>query len=463
MAAFSNLPRLLASLEERSRNRVILRYMDGDAVQELTGGEFFRRVRCCAGVLKPWRGQHIGIMGANTPQWLCWYCACVYAGAVAVLLGPELDVQELRDRMEQTDVQCLICDREVDGLKISLISMEREGTAPVTELADPEGEALSCLVFTSGTTTRAKAVMLSNRAMVAGVCHDVIGVPFAAQLAILPMHHVAGFAAVLNTWYLNRVVCLGRDMRYLLRYLSAMKPDYTLLVPSLLQIVARRIRGDYGQELGWNLRLVGCGGARFQQSVLRTLTEHKLRVLQSYGATEIGGLGFDYEMTPQCEHTIGKPPKEVEVKILDGELLLRCDSMMSGYYGDPEATAQVLRDGWYATGDLCEMDEGGFLHLLGRKRDVIIRSGGENVSPQWIEGRLMACPLIREVLVSAQAEALVAAVYPAEGADIRDIQNFLEQYNGQVASYLQVHELKLVDAPFPKTPNGKIIRQKGTL
>lgn len=456
-----NMPELLTALEAECTQRVILKYTVDAHVRELTGREFFLRARRCARALEPWQGKHIGILGGNTPQWLWWFCGIVWAGGVAVLLSPDLDGQELSQRIGRADVECLICDRPVPELDIPVISMDTMPEAEISRVANPSGDALSCLVFTSGTTMEAKAVMLSHRAMVAGICHDVIGVPFQAQLAILPMHHVAGFAAVLNTWYLGRVVCLGEDMRYLLRYLQAMQPDYTLLVPSLLQVLVKRLSGDYGQNRGWNLRLVGCGGARFQSAVVQALTSHKIRVLQSYGATEIGGLGFDYEMTESCAHTIGKPPAEIQVKIEDGELLLRCDSMMSGYYKDPEGTAQVLKDGWYATGDLCEMDERGYLHLLGRKREVIIRSGGENVSPQWIEGRLLACPLIQEVLVSAEGEMLVATVYP--DASRQEIQAFVDGYNAQVASFLQIHQVRFSPSPFPKTGNGKIIRQGGSV
>lgn len=475
-ASIHNMPQLLTALEAHTADRVFLRYMEGTQVHNVAAPDFFDLVRTFAAALSEQGlgGRHIGVMGANRVQWLAGFCAVFFVGGVAVLLSPDLNSRELAERTDHADVQGLLFDDALSDtvgnarlapgfVSINLDHCPWQGAA-VPPMPLPGPEELACILFTSGTTAAAKAVMLSHRAMVAGVCHNVIGHPFTAQLAILPFHHVAGFASVLNTWYLDGVACLGRDFKYLYRYLEYMKPDYTLTVPSILQVILRKLKkgGPHGREIGWNLHLVGCGGAKFQPEVIQFLNDRGIRVLQSYGATEAGGLGFDWEMTPDCRDTMGKPCPEIETKIVDGELFLRSDSLMMGYYKDPAATAQVLKDGWYATGDLCEADSEGYLYLRGRKKNLIILSNGENVSPEQIETALSACADMEEVLVGVEDDRICATIYPAVPESRERIESFIDDYNRSVPSYRQVQRLRFSDKPFAKTEIGKMIRRSVT-
>ena len=466
-----NLPQLLDALEAQAGDRVLLTYMEGNQVHTMDSPSFFCHVRRCAARLDALGlgGKHIGIMGANRWQWMVHLCAVFEIGGVAVLLAPDLNSEDLAQRANHADVACILHDEAipVNLPGIQALSMD----APLPEEThyrrrDPAPDDLACILFTSGTTAQSKAVMFTQKATIAGICHNIIGIPFRAQLAILPLHHIAGFASVLNTWYLNRVICLGEDYKHLFRYLEALKPDYMLTVPSLLQVILKKLKrgGENGRLLGWDLHLIGCGGAQFQPDVIQTLNDKNIRVLQSYGATEAGGLGFDWEMTPQCRDTIGKPCKEMEIKIEDGELFLRCDSMMAGYYKDEAATREAIIDGWYATGDLCTQDAEGYLRLTGRKKNLIILSNGENVSPEEIEGKLSRCPEISEVLVGVEQDRICAHIYPSGLSDAAQtaIENFVEGYNNTVPTYKQVHRLHFYPEPFAKTQVGKMIRRTVT-
>jgi len=476
MIDYSNIPNmdcLFRTFWEHDSQRIILKYMDDRQVLTMTADQLMAQAEAMAAVLEKQNLQHrhIGIMGANRTQWLAAFCAVYRVGGVAVLLSPDLNARELAQYLDHGDVAGIFYDEGLRGCVMEAV----KGSSMVPLCMDdlPAGESnscetaaescrddLACILFTSGTTATAKAVMLSHGAMIAGVCHGVIGKSFDAQLAILPLHHIAGIASVLNTWYLGAVVCLGREFKHLYRYLSDMKPDYMLAVPSVLQALMKKLKrgGANGEALGWNLRLLGCGGARFQPEIIRFLHERNIRILQSYGATEAGGLGFDWEMTEACRDTIGKPCPEVETKIVDGELWLRSPSVMMGYYKDPEATAEVLRDGWYATGDLCRQDADGYLRLVGRKKNVIILSNGENVSPEEIEAQLHQCPDVEEVLVGVEGELICATVFVGNGSQ-ENVRNFVEAYNNLAPSYKQVRKLSFLNSPFEKTQVGKIIRR----
>lgn len=464
-----NMPQLLAGIRKQYAGRTMLKVMDGPEVVQITGDDFFALAdRCAARLLRcGLAGKHIGIMGCNSCGWLANLVAVFQTGGVAVLLSPELSDRELAERAAQTDLSAILCDDALGqtalAARLPVLSLDEcdsgEPTEPIV-CQEPDPLALACILFTSGSTAKPKAVMFSHRAMAAGICHNVVSLPFKSQLAILPMHHIAGFASVLNTWYLGRVVCLGREVRYLYRYLEKMKPDYVLTVPAVLQVLLNKLKkaGPNGNNLGWNLRLVGCGGAAFLPEAVRILNERNIRVLQSYGATEAGGIGFDWEMTAESAFTLGKPCPELEIKLVDGELYLRSPSVMSGYYGDPEATDQVLRDGWYATGDLCEYDERGYLHLIGRKRNVIILANGENVSPEEIESALLRFDLMDEVMVGVHNQLITAAVRPREGADREQILAAVDVYNESVPRCRQVQQVLFYDKPFAKTQTGKMIR-----
>lgn len=480
--------RVLERLEQRLAGRRVIRYMAGTEVMEVSAEEFFDRIRkrACVFTARGLGGKHIGIMGRNSCEWLVNFCAIFRAGAVGVLLDRELDSETIGELAVRVELAAILYDHSTEervlqadaSRMLQKISMDGSGdgeylredrtAAPECELGPEE---LSCIFFTSGTTVKSKAVMMSGRAMAASVCTNVNSRRFEALLAVMPFHHLAGFVTVMNALYLGSEVCIAEDLKYFYRYLTYMKPDYAFLVPSMLQMLARKLKngGLYGSRLGWNLRLIDCGGAVFCAEFLQMLLDHGITVMQGYGASEAGGIGFFWEMTPDRPDTIGKPPAGLEVKIVDGEMFLRSESVMMGYYDDPEETAKVLHDGWYATGDLCREDEEGYLYLTGRRKNLIILSNGENVSPEEIETKLqISCEDIEEIMVGVEGSLITAHVFPhvppgssESGRErIRDgIRKAVEQYNDRSPVYKQIRKLYFLDKPFLKNTAGKIIRK----
>lgn len=475
-----NVPQMLSLVEQQAGNRVLIRYLRGMDVIEVTATDFFSHVRQYALFLqmRDLAGCHIGIIGANSYHWLVSFCAVLEAGGTAVLFSPDLNAEELVERALQVDLQGLIYEDSLfeNGLLANLspaiakIPMIPPSVSPPVHSSQPVpvrgSDDPACILFTSGTTARCKAVTLSHGSVLAGACNNVIGLPFEAQLAILPFHHIAGISTTLNALCLGAVVCIAENVKQLYRCLSLLKPDYVLTVPSLLEAIVKKLKsgGPYGSRLGWNLRIIACGGAQFPNHVIAVIRSQGIHLLQGYGATEAGGLGFYWEMSMDSPGTIGKPCPELEAKIVDGELFLKSPAVMLGYYGDPIASEEVLRDGWYATGDLCRVDSQGCYHLTGRKKNLIILANGENISPEEIEERLSACPQIREVLVLEKNQKICAVIYPGESAEDQDAGNLerirraVAAYNRSVPLYKQVQMAEFVFRPLPKTTAGKIIR-----
>lgn len=488
MCDLNNMRQVLEMLENRMAGRRLFRYIVDGQLIDVSTEEFFCAVRKQACVLKNKKlcGKHIGIIGQNSYEWLVNFCAIFWMGSVAVLLNWQSDAETVEELAERVNIDAILYDSSMKKVVcsailpeyVTIVSMqevflenEKYEKKDIQEMQKPED--LACIFFTSGTTDKSKAVMMSSRALVASVCSNVNDKSFHSLLAVLPFHHLSGFIMILNAIYLGAEICLAGDLKYFYRYLKDMKPDYVPVVPSMLPVLARKLKngGIHGERLGWNLRMLHCGGAAFRPEFLQTLLEHDIIVLQGYGASEAGGIGFMWEMTPDRPDTIGKPPAQMQVKIVDEELFLRSDSLMMGYYGDEEGTAQVIRDGWYATGDLCRQDEEGYLYLTGRKKNVIILSNGENVSPEEVETKLYCCQEICEVMVGAEKDMLMAAVYPKypqqsgeyEQETIRKkIEQFIELYNYKAPIYKQIRKIHFMEEPFAKTAVGKMIRKNVT-
>ena len=158
----------------------------------------------------------------------------------------------------------------------------------------------------------------------------------------------------------------------------------------------------------------------------------------------------------------------VEAKIVDHEIWVKSDSVMMGYYKNPEATAETIVDGWLRTGDLGYVDEDNFVYINGRKKNLIILSNGENISAEELENKLYEAPLVAEALVYGENNVITAEIYPneeyKEKAGITDsvaaLQEIVDEVNKNVPLYKRIHTLKVRETPFEKTTSKKIKRAR---
>ena len=482
-----NMRQTMELLERELAGRRVFRYMEELEVKEIFAEEFFEKIKKGARVIiqNGLQGKHIGIMGNNSLEWIVSLCAVFWSGSAAVLLDKEMDGETLREKVRKVEIAGILYDDFVEKtiretelphslMKLPFSELQKaEGTSYGSGLScgNRNGDDLACVFFTSGTTGESKGIMMSEKGLAAGICHRVNNRRFQALLAVLPFHHLSGFSSVLNALYLGAEVCIAGDMKYFYRCLECMKPDYVFVVPSMLRMLARKLKkgGPNGRLLGWNLQMINCGGASFCPEFLQLLLEHKVTVFQGYGASEAGAIGFMWEMTLDHPDSIGKPPEDLEVKIENGELYLRSPSIMMGYYGEKEETKKVLCQGWYATGDLCRMDEEGYLYLTGRRNNLIILANGENVSPEEIEKKLYQYEDIQEAVAEAEDNLITGVIFPRypencspqEEEEIRDrIRREIEEYNQSVPVYKQIKKIRFLEKAPEKTAMGKLIRRQ---
>ena len=386
-------------------------------------------------------------------------------------------------------------------------------------------EAMCTLLFTSGTTGKSKGVMLSHKNISANVYNmsKYVNIRRGGGLSVLPMHHTYELTChVFTAIYQGVFVAICEGLRYIQPNLKESGASVMLGVPIVFETmhkkvwkqaeasgaadkmkkmmalsrstkmfnkpkVMRKVFDKIHSSLGGNIDLFIAGGAAINPDVIRDYEALGIPMIQGYGMTEnapIIAVNKDYYSKAD---SVGMPLPGTEVKIIDkdeegvGEIIVKGPSVMVGYYDDPEATAEVLKDGWLYTGDYGRFDDEGFLYLCGRKKFVIVTKNGKNIFPEEIEALLMEEPFIEEVLVygtvdKSDGDVIVRAeVFPNYDAlkeqlgeitedGIKDaIKACIENVNDKMPTYKRVKRFKLREEEFEKTSTRKIKRAGGSI
>lgn len=243
---------------------------------------------------------------------------------------------------------------------------------------------------------------------------------------------------------------------------SALKLFRKVGVKKLQKAVFKEVH----RKIGPSLRFMISGGAKLNVEVAKGLEALGFNVLEGYGLTETSPLVSVNRPDKKKIGSAGPPIKGVEVKIVNGEIAVKGDNVMKGYYNRPEETEAVIRDGWFYTGDLGFIDDDGFIHITGRAKDVIVLDNGKNVYPEDIENEVFKSNYILEVGVFEDGGVIKAIIRPdfelliEEG--IEDIHEFIKQEikktTRHLQSYKKIKEFKITDRELPRTRIGKLRR-----
>ena len=237
-----------------------------------------------------------------------------------------------------------------------------------------------------------------------------------------------------------------------------MESNFTYIAPEILCSFYKNLKKGRVKRLN-GIHSISCGSATLDTSLLALFQKYNILVSQSYGLTEMcGGGTSNKSMAAGKIRSVGQPISGVEIKIEDGEVCLRGEAMMKGYYKDPIATAQVIQNGWLHTGDLGYLDEDGYLYLTGRKKNLIILASGENINPEEVEVLISQCPEVEEVLVKEKNGRLCAEIFCAIDQQ-KTVANYISELNKTLALYTRVSLVEYREQPFEKTATGKIKRK----
>ncbi len=388
--------------------------------------------------------------------------------------------------------------------------------------AQIDREAMNMLIFTSGTTEQSKGVMLSHKS----IASDIMAVSTLLYadnndliMSILPLHHTyectAGFLTMV---YLGVTICFCEGLRHITRNLQEYKPSMLMSVPLILENVytkvikkaqkekrlgalkfgllasrllfkmgidvRRQLFSEVLDNLGGNLRLIISGAAPLNPKAARDLRAMGFNIMQGYGLTECSPIVSVNRMDYYRDDSAGLPVAGIEVAIDNpgpdgiGEIKVKGPIVMLGYYNNPEATAQVLKDGWLYTGDYGYIDKHGFLYISGRKKNVIVTKNGKNIYPEDVELYLNQSEYIKESLVygvnpDGDEDTIVCAKIvpnmevivekfgqvPVHDELYKLIKQEVLKANKKLSSYKKIKHFELREGEFEKTTTKKIKRQ----
>lgn len=417
------------------------------------------------------KGKRIAIVGRNRYEWAISHLANLLGGIVSVPLDKELQVDELEscllrskadvvvfdekyiDNIEEikkrnnTNLQEYICMSNYEGY-LDIPSLIEDGKKLLAEgnkdyiTQEIDNNKMNILLFTSGTTSKSKAVMLSQKNIASNVyaMQLVEGLfPTDSNLAFLPCHHIFGSTALIVMLACGVKTAFPDGLRYIAQNLKEYKVTVFVGVPLLVEAIYKKVEQGIEKqgktklvafakklgnlllkfhidvrkklfksvidELGGHLRFVISGGAPLDKRVAKGFYELGLKVVQGYGLTETSPVIASENSMKMKYGSIGFPMDNVEVEFENkdengiGELKVKGPNVMLGYYENEEATNEVLKDGWFYTGDLGYVDKEGYMFLTGRKKDMIVLKNGKKVFPEELEVLINRLDEVAECMV----------------------------------------------------------------
>ena len=488
-------------------------------------------------------GKHVALVGKLSYHWILVYYATFCAGGVLVPLDKEWLAKDLADTGAKAEVSFVFCDGDAieKGRAIceaagcgEPIAMEY-GEGTVDELVEQgrvkfnenkdlyygakiDVDAMSLLVFTSGTTGKGKGVMLSQKNILSDIASPLQHIDFTFKsVGVLPPHHT--FGSTVNILGHNCIGCevyISSGIRYVQRELKEQKPGHLVLVPLYLETFYRKIMAnikEQGKEkliarmikisnllrkvgidlrrklfgavleaFGGEIRMVVCGGAPINQDILSFYDGVGIEVLNGYGITECAPIIACNHSHNVIPGSVGPASDVNEVLIHEpnedgeGEIWAKGDNVMLGYFKDEEATREALTpDGYFRTGDYGKLGKNGEIYITGRKKNLIILSNGKNVYPEEIEAEFIAVPGVIDIIVyegqskrGLMYNTIVAEVYPDQDYitknNITDIEahlkKYVDEYNLTAVPYKKIGLLRVRTEEFPKNTLRKIMRFK---
>ena len=555
---YYNLKEVLANAFENYPENIAFKIKNHNAenitYREIKYKEFEKEINSLGTALidMGMKNKRIAVIGKNRYEWILSYVAVVNGTGIVVPLDKGLPDEEIRSSLERSKTDCVIFAKDyIDCMKKikeenttqieKFICMDelseaekKEGFIYLGDLlengkklleagnkefvnAEIDNNKMSVILFTSGTTSKSKAVALSHRNIASNIeaMNKVEGIRSTdVNMAFLPLHHTFGCTGILL--FLNRgctnVFCDG--IRHIQSNLKEYKVSVFVCVPllieamykkiekeiekqgktklikvatgvsnSLLKVgidVRRKLFKDIINNLGGNLRLIISGASALDKKVAKAFNDFGILTIQGYGLTETSPVLAAENENCIKYGSIGLSMPGVTLKIDNpneqgiGELIAKGPNVMLGYYENQEATDEVIKDGWFHTGDLARQDKDGYFFITGRMKNVIVLKNGKNIYPEELETLIGKLPYVEESMVFGypKDDDLVVSVKIVYNKDYVK-QNFgdiseeelynkiwtdVKQINQELTNYKHIKKLIISDEPMIKTTTAKIKR-----
>ncbi|HTK06406.1 MAG TPA: long-chain-fatty-acid--CoA ligase [Ktedonobacteraceae bacterium] len=455
------------------------------------------------------KGQRVCLLMANCPEFVISWFAIIRIGAVACPMNPSYREREVLYQLSNSEAVAIIVQQrllplveaaraETQTLQHVIIVDHTAQTNPLDTYAFSEllqadtlpsltrrewaWDDLIALPYSSGTTGMPKGVMLSQQNLVYNACQSLATAHITSldrMLVFVPLYHIYGIMLI-GTATMSGATMVLMERFEPTRCLDLIQEQRITLLYAVPQVLA--VISDYPRLREYDLhsiRYTQCGAAPVPPPLARRFEERTgVTVMTSYGLTEASpGTHSNpvYDKRLIKVETIGLPIHDTRQKIVDietgtvelgigeeGELLVQGPQVMQGYWKAPEATAEVLRDGWLHTGDIGWQDAQGYVTITDRKKELI-KYKGFSVAPAQVEALFLEHPAVADVAVIAQpddeaGEIPKAFVVLRAGHENLNLADLLEWVNTQIATYKNVRQIEVIDT-IPRNPSGKILRR----
>ena len=543
---FRDLRELLEHSERLYAKEIAFKTKKKGAIEEVTYAQFANDVRSLASYLLNLniKNKRVAIISANRYEWAMSYFATLTSDLTVVPLDKSLPEAEFHSLIERSQSDVIIYEDKytsfIENEKanekssvIEYINMDtglkdclEKGAKLYSKKNAPykkvkiENDKMRFMLFTSGTTSMSKCVMLCHK----NICTNVeqcsarlpIG-PGDSLLSFLPIHHTfectAGFVYPMAN---GATIAYCEGLRHIVPNLKEFKPTLMVGVPTLFESmykkvwkniedggrakkvkfaiklskfllklkidIRKKVFKQIHDTVGGNLRFFVSGAAGISPEVIKGFDDFGIVVLQGYGLTETSPVVAVENLQNRRFGSVGKALEKLEVKLDDmneegiGEIMVKGDTVMLGYYENEEATKEVLSKGWFRTGDLGRIDEDGFIYITGRKKDVIVLKNGKNVFPEELEVLINnQIEFVKESMVYGaiiednEVELRAKIVYDKEAlkekhGEISEEElekmfwDKIKEVNKQMPTYKYIKDIILTDEELIKTTTQKIKR-----
>ncbi len=485
----------------------------------------------------------MGIIGDNSYPWYQCHLSIVCGGNVSVPMDKGFTAEELESAIIRSGIRVLFYGHKMEPLveevkargqiqveKFVKITGENNEFDQMVEagkqkLAEGDNRykqvvidehKLAVLLFTSGTTSTSKAVMLSQYNIATNTIDMYEYEAFSYEdvnMAFLPAHHSFGLGAITVFFGIGACSVFCDGLKYISKNLQEYRVTVFVGVPLLVENmyskivkeiekkgmtqkvefgrkltrglrkvgidVRRKVFAEILDQLGGGLRLIICGAAALKPEVCAGMNDFGILTVQGYGLTETSPVLTAESVYNMRAGSVGKPMPRVQIRLDDvndegvGELVVKAPNVMLGYLDQPEATAEVLdEEGWFHTGDLCEIDKDGYVWIRGRSKSVIVMKNGKNIFPEEIEPMIDDLPYVQESMIFTRekhnelvlwVKILYDANYlEANNMTLEDLEKQVEKdldiINSRMPAYKSIHHFFLSQEPMIKTTTGKIKR-----
>ncbi len=498
-----------------------------------------------------YKNKRIAIVGRNRYEWVLAHLTNLLGGIVSIPLDKELQIDELESCLVRSKADVVVFDEKyiekIEEIKhrnntnlqeyicmskhenyLDIISIMQEGKKLVEQNRrdyidmEIDNDKMNILLFTSGTTSKAKAVMLSQKNIASNIYGLFLVEKFYetdVNLAFLPFHHIFASTAMLVMLNAGLATAFPDGLRYVAQNLKEYKVSVFVGVPLLIESIYKKIEHEVQKQgktkmlniakkisnfllffnidvrkklfkdileaLGGHMRFIIAGGAPLDKRVCKGFNELGVKLVQGYGLTETSPVLLAENEFKVKYGSVGVPLPNVEIEIENpdddgiGELKAKGPNIMLGYYENTEATNEVIRDGWFYTGDLAYKDKKGFVFITGRKKDMIVLKNGKKIFPEEIEIMINNLEEVKECMVFGMPEngdqnnlkLSVKIVYNKEyfeknheGINEDDIKKIIwekiKEVNKTFPSYKYIKNMILTDEELIKTTTLKIKRNE---